>query len=930
MARDDIELTAVDDTPLEAETISWVPARCAAFTRRGCAGRMRRGCDGCTRRGCAAGCCGGLLVGGLLALFVSFLVAAADPCIFLPIALLTQVVLFVVLLIACPVAGCCIACRANRRPRLLKWMQRDRPKVAAVAALSALLLACVVALSVPSLARHKLFVVFGSVSELVLYPHNPLPAGYCDEVAETWRTGGWLGNVSGDEEAERLAATLVGNMTEAEKLRLVQGHGWNGWQGPAPGFFMGTALAIPRLGIPSMNAHDAGQGFRPTERRQVGQTTSWPCTLAVASTWDAALVGKWGGAVAAEYRAKGANVLLGPGLDVQRVQLNGRAAESLAGEEPALGATLVRAYVAAVQGGRVAAVAKHFSLYTQESDRGLENPFRDGYSSDASARTRREVHFPPVAAAVEAGIAAVMCSYNRANGSYACESQELLDQLKATATTTAGGGDQGGGGGGGGGLGFSGWVMSDWWAVGRSCATPAQRGLDQNMPGNDHIFDAEFLRAKGLTEEGGRLDDMATRVLRGMLRANAYADPPCVAPCDCDTHLYEAVATSAAHLALARELGAAALVLLKNDDGVLPLRSGARVALVGSACDAAHDLDKLFSDYAQGDYYVVGGSGRVVSDAAVSVEVALADSPSLELAAISRTDDIADAAAAMAAATASGASLDAVIACGGAHASESYDRSSLRLDQHDFLREVAALSARPPLVVLAMAPGPILTSPWAAQAGAVLSGFLLGQQTGAAFADVLTGDVSPSGRLPVTFPESEGQGPQPCWDLTCPFDERLLNGWRALHGSAVAFPFGHGLSYTSFVYAWATSPQGAALSAAALQPAAASAALMPSALALSVAVSNAGAVAGREVVQLYLEFPASAGEPPLVLRAFGRTGLLQPGASELVQLDLSAHDLAVWDDEGGAGWLPATGEYVAHVGASSRDLRLDASFEVVA
>ena len=122
--------------------------------------------------------------------------------------------------------------------------------------------------------------------------------------------------------------------------------------------------------------------------------------------------------------------------------------------------------------------------------------------------------------------------------------------------------------------------------------------------------------------------------------------------------------------------------------------------------------------------------------------------------------------------------------CGGALASESYDRSSLRLDQHDFLREVAALSGRPPLVVLAMAPGPILTSPWAAQAGAVLSGFLLGQQSGAAFADVLTGDVSPSGRLPVTFPESEGQGPQPCWDLTCPFDERLLNGWRALHGSA--------------------------------------------------------------------------------------------------------------------------------------------------
>ena len=892
-----VELTSIADPPLErAETVPRVPK-----TR----------CAGCTRRGCAAGCCGGLLVGGLLALFVSFLVAVSNPCVHLPIALLVQIVLFVVCLAVCPCIGCGIACRANRRPQVLLWMRRDGPRAAALVALSAFLLACVVALSVPSLARYKLFVVFGAVSELALYPHNPLPSGYCDEVAAAWRTGGWIGNVSGDEEAARLAASLVGNMTETEKLRLVQGYGWNGWQGPAPGFFMGTTLAVPRLGIPSINAQDAGQGFRPTERRQVGQSTSWPCTLAAASTWDAELVRRWGGAIAAEYRAKGANVLLGPGLDVQRVQLNGRAAESLAGEEPALGARLVRAYVEAVQAGRVAAVAKHFSLYTQESDRGLEDPFRDGYSSDASERTRREVHYPPVAAAVEAGIASVMCSYNRANGSYACESAALLDELKT-------------------GLGFTGWVMSDWWAVGRSCATPAARGLDQNMPGNDHIFDAPFLRAKGLTGEGGRLDDMAARVLRGMLRANAYADPPCVAPCDCDAPLYEARASTASHVALARELAAAALVLLKNDGGVLPLRRGARVALVGAACGAAHDIDELLKDYAVGDYYVVGGSGRVLSDAAVSVEAGLTEA-GLVLAAVSRTDDVDDATAAMAAAEADGGGpLDAVIACGGALASESRDRASLRLDQHDFLSELAAASGRPPLVVLAMAPGPLFTSPWAERADAVLSGFLLGQQTGPAFADVLLGEVSPSGRLPVTFPASEGQGPQPCWQLECPFDERLRIGWRALHGQPVAFAFGHGLAYTSFAHAWATSPQGATLSAAALQPAAASAPLMPAALALSVTVTNEGSVAGREVVQLYLRFPATAGEPPLVLRSFGRTGLLQPGASELVQLDLSAHDLAIWDEGVARSWVPAIGEYVAHVGASSRDLRLDASFEVVA
>ena len=122
-------------------------------------------CAGCTRRGCAAGCCGGLLVGGLLALFVSFLVAASNPCVHLPIALLVQIVLFVVCLAVCPCIGCGIACRANRRPQVLLWMRRDGPRAAALVALSAFLLACVVALSVPSLARYKLFVVFGAVSQ---------------------------------------------------------------------------------------------------------------------------------------------------------------------------------------------------------------------------------------------------------------------------------------------------------------------------------------------------------------------------------------------------------------------------------------------------------------------------------------------------------------------------------------------------------------------------------------------------------------------------------------------------------------------------------------------------------------------------------------------------------------------------------------------
>ena len=161
-------------------------------------------------------------------------------------------------------------------------------------------------------------------------------------------------------------------------------------------------------------------------------------------------------------------------------------------------------------------------------------------------------------------------------------------------------------------------------------------------------------------------------------------------------------------------------------------------------------------------------------------------------------------------------------------------------------------------------------------------------------------------------------------DLECPFDEQLLNGWRALHGSPVAFAFGHGLSYTTFSYEWASVPPGD-LSAASLLPSAKSAALMPAALTFSVRVTNTGGLAGREVVQLYLSVPA-AGEPPIALRTFGRTGLLQPGASEELQLNVSANDLSVWK----GAWAPVAGTFVVHIGASSRDIRLDASFAVTA
>ena len=196
---------------------------------------------------------------------------------------------------------------------------------------------------------------------------------------------------------------------------------------------------------------------------------------------------------------------------------------------------------------------------------------------------------------------------------------------------------------------------------------------------------------------------------------------------------------------------------------------------------------------------------------------------------------------------------------------------------------------------------------------------------------MLLGTANPSGRLPVTWPEEEEDVVSPCpWD-SCAYSERLLVGWRALHGKPVAFPFGHGLSYTTFSYGWA----GGALPAT-VHCSASSAGdgggggdvASPAAVTFTVRVTNAGATAGAEVVQLYLRFPPSAGEPPLVLRAFGKTKSLAAGESADITLDLWPRDFAVWSESAGGGWQLALGTFGVEVGASSRDLRLQHSFEL--
>lgn len=357
------------------------------------------------------------------------------------------------------------------------------------------------------------------------------------------------------------------------------------------------------------------------------------------------------------------------------------------------------------------------------------------YTSD---RALFEVYYPPFKAAIEAGVASAMCSYNRINGTHACHNPHTLGHLRAQ-------------------LNFSGWVVSDWWATHDYKASVAA-GMDVSMPGNDGFYSPAHL--EGLKDAAAKEIQMVTHVMYGMIASGSFDDPKCTAGCDCKPLLYGVNATSSAHDALARTIAADSVVLLKNEHATLPLPATAKVAVVGPACGAAHQIDVEGQDWKVGDYYVTGGSGRVVSnERAVSVLAGLRAAGVATV--VSASDSVSDALHAA-------ASADYVLVCAGATTSEDQDRTTLMLDQHSLLVGLSAAAAKgtltQPLIVAAMAPGQLAVSPWAEDAAAVAVMFLGGQATGHGWADVLLGRVTPAAKLPVTFyhHDSDARPPGPC------------------------------------------------------------------------------------------------------------------------------------------------------------------------
>lgn len=661
-------------------------------------------------------------------------------------------------------------------------------------------------------------------------------------------------------ELQSLAAAVAVNLTAEERNSLLSGSHFSALNGaPEPGYYTGYINGVPRLKVPPLKMADAGNGFRTTDDKNAGTSTQWPSLLAMAATWDDSLVQRYAAAVGEEFRGKGANVILGPSINVHRVARNGRNFEYLSGEDPFLGSRLVRAYVRGVQSKGVIATIKHFAFNEQETNRMSE-------SSEVDARTAWELYYPPFQAAVEAGAGAVMCSYNKINGTYACGNKGLIQRDLREK------------------MGFKGIVMSDWQATHSS--DNLKSGLDQEMPGRYSLalgatippyFNDDALNDESLKEP---VSLAAQHVLETMYRFKLHENPGCVPPA-CEAQL-ASDQTSDKHRALAREAAAASVVLLQND-GILPLSSNRvkTLAVLGAASTTKYNNG--------------GGSGYVFAKSKVSPLEALkvwADKAGIKI-----TDNVLNA--------------DAALVVAGTNSKEGLDRASLSLDDNSD-KLILETSKKLPTVVLLMIPGAVLT-PWRSNTSAILALFLGGEESGNAAASVLFGDMSPAGKLPLMLPASEEDTIPPNASDSVPYSEGLLTSYRSPSFKA-AFPFGHGLSYTDFLYG---SPESAPLASCG-----ASNDGQPLAVCVKLYVTNTGSQAGTEVVQAYLQLgsqESAEGRPEKVLKGFWKTGNLQPGQKQEAFIKLSSRDLSTYSAE--SEWSRIAAGAKLHIGASSSDIR---------
>ncbi|WP_405778407.1 glycoside hydrolase family 3 C-terminal domain-containing protein [Streptomyces sp. NBC_00859] len=659
-------------------------------------------------------------------------------------------------------------------------------------------------------------------------------------------------SVPGSAEAAAKAAALIARMTLDEKIALL--HGGSGGTG-----YAGAVPANARLDIPALYLGDGPGGVGNGSKG----VTQWPDCKTLAATWDPGTARSYGDAYGAEQAAKGHNIALAPCINILRVPYWGRSFETFT-EDPYLNAELAASVVEGIQAHPVMATVKHFAANNQEVLRGSIDVV-------VSQRALQEIYYPGFRAAVQRGGAgAVMTSYNKVNGAWSHENRTAVQDTLRDA------------------WGFDGLVMSDWGGT-HSTLLTARAGSDMEMPGSTYLGTKLKDAVAAGTVSEATVDTMAGHVLTAMYRTGLFdhrlPDPATV---------LSKVVSSDAHLQLARSISVQGSVLLKNAQQLLPFARPASVAVIGDAADAGARTHG-------GGSGAVSANGTVVTPLA-GIKARAGDIP------VTYTKDLAGAADAARAA-------DVAVVVAADYTSEGSDRTTLALPNGQDELIAAVVAANPCTVVVLNTSGSVLM-PWIDGAGAVIANWYGGQEQGNALAAMLFGDAEPGGRLPETFPASEEQGPAkttvqyPGDGVQVYYDEGLAVGyrWYESSGEKPLFPFGHGLSYTTFQ-----------LSGLSLERA-------RDGYRASVAIRNTGHRTGSEVVQLYLTAPDAAGEPSRQLKAFEKV-TLKPGESRRVSLALPREAFAVWQTSK-TGWTVVPGTYTVSVGRSSADLPLETKVRI--
>ena len=657
------------------------------------------------------------------------------------------------------------------------------------------------------------------------------------------------------------------NLTLEEKASLCSGQDF--W----------TLKSIERLGLPSIMVTDGPHGLRKQKAgsdhlgiNQSVPATCFPPACATASSFDRQLLEAMGEAMGEECVQENVTVILGPGANIKRSPLCGRNFEYFS-EDPLLAGELAGYLIKGVQKKGVGTSLKHYAANNQEKRRMSNDSVLD-------ERALREIYLAAFERAIKIGDPwTVMCSYNLVNGTYASMNKKLLSDILR---------DQ---------WGFKGLVMTDWGAV-TDRVEGVKAGLDLEMPGSGGVNDAKIVSAvrDGQLSEDD-LDKAALRVIELIEKGAEIAAKSKDYRYDVD-----------AHHALARKIAAESVVLLKNDEGILPLKPGKRVAVIGAFAKAPRyqgagsskinptrldsPFDELLRLGVNAEYAAGYGAGGVTTDALVAEAVTLATKSDVAVVFAGLPDE---------------------------YESEGFDRGVMDMPAgHNALIEAVAAANPNTLVVLQL--GSPVTLPWKERVKAIVVAYLGGQAGGGAQADVLTGAINPSGKLAETWAVALSDTPCAQWfpgaHKTTEYRESIFVGYRYYDtaGVAVNYPFGYGLSYTSFAYS------GLKLDKTNVQAG--------DTLTVTFTVKNTGTLDGAEIAQVYIMAPSTSAifRAKKELRGFDKV-FLKAGESKTVSITLDDRSFAYYNVPNDC-WALESGGYTVAVGASSVSLPLSATVEV--